>query len=356
MRSAAAIAIALLACGCAARRGSEQQPAARASQWFEDKETVSFSYQRGRWERISRLDPRLKPYRSKGFEITCGENGGRTRNFVGCTFRVSPDAVRKHRRLHARLTGMGFTPGGNSPTVITYRVAPEVRQRARREIEACQKRIVKKLSARLPQLAGLTPECIGKAGIRYFHCTVSRKYHVSLRVQDLSARLGFDRLSFVPDLTVHLPRYGYYLELYVILLDQAAKGRFAEEEAAAREIVKKELAPLVAGDGKALVRPARQLGSPFRVVPVTPEISRACDAALKRMTLLSRVEGKAPRDSIEAARRLIWRSVNIATAGACVEYRGWYFFSGLNSARPDDGRFKSGLAVKKGTAEIHRWE
>ena len=37
-------------------------------------------------------------------------------------------------------------------------------------------------------------------------------------------------------------------------------------------------------------------------------------------------------------------------------HKGFFLFSRLDSAKPDDGNFRSGLAVKKGTRDIYRWE
>jgi hypothetical protein len=102
----------------------------------------------------------------------------------------------------------------------------------------------------------------------------------------------------------------------------------------------------------------RDLSGFFRVVPVTPEIARACNAALKRMKLVGKTDGQQPCNSIEAAQRLLWGNINIAATArrSCTEHGGWYFFSRLDWAKPDDGTFGSGFAVKKGTTEIHRWE
>ncbi|MBN2579446.1 MAG: hypothetical protein JXB10_10675 [Pirellulales bacterium] len=73
------------------------------------------------------------------------------------------------------------------------------------------------------------------------------------------------------------------------------------------------------------------------------------------MRLQYDVKNEAPANSMEEAQRLLWRHINIALGGsrACVEYKGWFLISRLDWAKPDDGSFKSGFAVKKGTTEIH---
>ena len=56
------------------------------------------------------------------------------------------------------------------------------------------------------------------------------------------------------------------------------------------------------------------------------------------------------------AAALLWRSINIAGSDpAAAEYRGFFVFSRLDWAKKDDGSFRSGFAVRKGTGEIYRW-
>jgi len=76
------------------------------------------------------------------------------------------------------------------------------------------------------------------------------------------------------------------------------------------------------------------------------------------MRLARNVQKESPANTMAEAQRLIWGNINIAVGGprACVEYEGWFMISRLDWAKPDDGSFNSGFAVKKGTTEIHRWE
>ena len=60
-----------------------------------------------------------------------------------------------------------------------------------------------------------------------------------------------------------------------------------------------------------------------------------------------------------SAQQLILRNINVAvtpSARACVEYKGWFLVSRLNTAGQDDGSFKTGIAVKKGTTQIYKWK
>lgn len=122
----------------------------------------------------------------------------------------------------------------------------------------------------------------------------------------------------------------------------------------------------------------------FAYVQPSREQQKTMDAALPALKL-ERKMGKAC-ETIEDARALLWRSINIAgVSGAtgtsassssalalieaarrgevaeqlrrsCTEYKGFFWFSRLDWAREDDRTFKSGFAVKKGTGEIYRWE
>jgi hypothetical protein len=38
------------------------------------------------------------------------------------------------------------------------------------------------------------------------------------------------------------------------------------------------------------------------------------------------------------------------------EHKGYFLFAGLTTEKPDDGLFKTGYAVKKGSTTIHSWE
>ena len=68
---------------------------------------------------------------------------------------------------------------------------------------------------------------------------------------------------------------------------------------------------------------------------------------------------KAQTRTIDQAVLHLWKNINIAviqTPRVCAEYRGFFWFSSLDTAGKDDETFKSGFAVKKGTGEIYRWE
>jgi len=91
-------------------------------------------------------------------------------------------------------------------------------------------------------------------------------------------------------------------------------------------------------------------------VPVTAERQQQLQKVIAGMKLEFRREGKC--ETIEDARALLWRSISIASVGprVCTECNGFFLFSFLDWAKPDDRTFKSGFAVKKGTAEIYSWE
>ena len=103
-------------------------------------------------------------------------------------------------------------------------------------------------------------------------------------------------------------------------------------------------------------RPVDSSGGP-EYVPATAHLAKTCRAVIPRLKLARAVPNHAPCESLEAARNLIWRNVSMAAPPSrCTEYEGWYLFSGGDRGTVDDGTFRSGLAVKKGTAEVYQWE
>ena len=90
---------------------------------------------------------------------------------------------------------------------------------------------------------------------------------------------------------------------------------------------------------------------------VTAEQAMTLDAALADLKLQKQV--KAQARTPDQAVALLWGSINIAvspTSRACTKYKGYFWFSRLDTAGPDDQTFRSGFAVKVGTGDIYRWE
>ncbi len=100
------------------------------------------------------------------------------------------------------------------------------------------------------------------------------------------------------------------------------------------------------------------IGGNFRTAKITDDIKDTCSQAIKKMKIAKTVTGGNPVQTMEDAQRLIWQNISIAGHGprACTEYEGWFMISRLNWAKLDDGSFKSGLAVKKGTTDIYEWD
>ena len=97
----------------------------------------------------------------------------------------------------------------------------------------------------------------------------------------------------------------------------------------------------------------------FAYVEPALEQQKNLDTALVAVKLERKMDKAC--ETIEDARALLWRSINIPIAtgsgplGWCTEYQGYFWFSRLGTLLRDSS-FKSGLAVKKGTGEIYRWE
>jgi hypothetical protein len=85
------------------------------------------------------------------------------------------------------------------------------------------------------------------------------------------------------------------------------------------------------------------------------------DVAVHKLRLSRNLNsrGKPPCTSQADAQSLLRRNLHLVhspSACAFAEHKGFFLFSGLGSAKPDDGLFEAGFAVKKGTAEIYRWD
>jgi hypothetical protein len=95
----------------------------------------------------------------------------------------------------------------------------------------------------------------------------------------------------------------------------------------------------------------------FQFIPLSETQKRVLDVSANRMVLEKQT--KAETRSIDSAVLFLWVTINIAviqTPRACTEYKGYFWFSRLDTAGPDDKSFRSGIAVKKGTGDIYRWE
>ncbi len=97
---------------------------------------------------------------------------------------------------------------------------------------------------------------------------------------------------------------------------------------------------------------------PYYLAELTPETKAACVAAIAKMQLIIDAQREQPANSMAEAQGLIWRNISIhycPTGRACVEHNGWFLISSLNTGDQDDGSFKTGLAVKKGSTGIYEW-
>ncbi len=95
----------------------------------------------------------------------------------------------------------------------------------------------------------------------------------------------------------------------------------------------------------------------LRYVTLSETQQNVIDSAVNRLALVKQT--KAQTRSIDRAVLYLWKTINIAvieTPRACAEHKGYFWFSRLDTAGPDDQTFRSGFAVKKGTGDIYRWE
>jgi len=124
--------------------------------------------------------------------------------------------------------------------------------------------------------------------------------------------------------------------------------------------VKQDVTPAVqTKDADLFLRLSGETPSRFHSVKLTAEVETACASAIGKMKLMCDVSKAEAVNSMPAAHELIWRNINIAVAPssrACVEYKGWFLISRLDTAGKDDESFKTGIAVKKGTTEIYKWK
>ena len=95
----------------------------------------------------------------------------------------------------------------------------------------------------------------------------------------------------------------------------------------------------------------------FQYVNLSETQQKVLDVTIDRMAVEKQM--KAQTRSIDQAVVYLWKTINIAviqTPRACAEYKGYFWFSRLDTAGPDDQSFRSGIAVRRGTGNIFRWE
>jgi len=95
----------------------------------------------------------------------------------------------------------------------------------------------------------------------------------------------------------------------------------------------------------------------FQTVKITSEIQAACSSAIAKMDHCYVGHGD-PANTMDEAQRLLWNNFSIQltySPKSCIEFNGWFLVSHFNTAGQDDGSFKSGMAVKKGTTEMYPW-
>lgn len=221
--------------------------AEHATEWLAGKDLVHITYERNRWEPLSKLSAKVRQYRSPDlFRLAAGESGGKTVNFVHCSFRVNPDNRRTFERLHKQMTTMGFAFQKGSPSVLAYAMSPKDKQRIRKEIADARQDVVKRASRILP---GFGPHCVKGRGLRYQRRGVS----VLLDVSDLWSTMPSMMRSIVPALTIYLPSFGHKIQLYVV---GSGGGRLKTRES--RDMVRavrEAFRELVKRDGRATVWP-----------------------------------------------------------------------------------------------------
>jgi hypothetical protein len=97
----------------------------------------------------------------------------------------------------------------------------------------------------------------------------------------------------------------------------------------------------------------------MRPVALSPTQTQALESATRRWVLVKSSPFAPRTDTIEQALVYLWGRTNIKPSGgfrAFTQYRGFYCVSpGSLSDEDDDGSFKCGYALKKGTGEIYYW-
>ena len=82
------------------------------------------------------------------------------------------------------------------------------------------------------------------------------------------------------------------------------------------------------------------------------------DAAVESLNDGRAVPGARPCETQAEAQLLIRGNLHLIRGpnrSPFAEHKGYFLFAGLTTEEPDDGSFRSGYAVKKGTAKIYFW-
>lgn len=249
------LSVILLCSSCTLMPKSQAPTLPKSTAWFEDKDIIELSYRREHWQSLSCLASSLEPYRTEDFRTGASENGGQTRNFVRTSFKVTPKTIELYHSLHKTLMSLGFSEQANSPKVMAYKISPEGKTKAQQEFKDCNLEIIRKLQALFPELKGLDDRCVGKKGITYTYRTSSDNYGINLIIHDISKDKGYHPPPNSPELSIHLPHIGYFLEVYITLYDLAAKKNLRIKEKSILKVFKEAYAPIVKNDPQAIVYP-----------------------------------------------------------------------------------------------------
>lgn len=228
------------------RAAPASEPAPFPDDWLQDKDVVSAQYVRDRWQELETLRPALKGFDCAGFVTAPGENGGRTRNFVGCVFRVSLVTPEKIRDFHTRMTSLGFHLEQAEPKVWAYKVSPAVKAKADELVSEARRRI----GNRLPHLVRGLQQSPTKDGTDTYH--YPKHGFLCVAFDDFSAKMSYKELSCGCSMAIHLPSLGYLIQVFGAKeQEQAVVSGFAPEEVL--QLVKTEVSGLVRLDPRAKI-------------------------------------------------------------------------------------------------------
>lgn len=176
--------------------------------WFQGKDLVEIRYERARWQdpakfkEVSRL---LAP----DFKVSVFGNGGKTKNFADCRFRVGGENIRKARGLHEFLVSKGFLFRDGSPLVWAYKVDVEAKAQAERLLGDARGRIMERFTKLLPEFR----ESEVKGSYAY-RVGADKPGWLHLSIDDQTVKVCFDERNCGPNTVVHLPALGFIVQLF----------------------------------------------------------------------------------------------------------------------------------------------
>jgi len=177
---------------------------AKTSEWFSDKEFVILRYESDYWKKLSSFSQLRKRFSVNSFQITCGETGGMTKNFIEIRFRITPSNIKKYNQLYKIITSMGFYESINSPEILVSKLSSAERLVLKEKLKKKIQKIKNKMPLTLPQVFGTN-----------FYWGLGYGAELGINNFESGVMLRREMFSVSPSIEIILPKAGCSVYLYL---------------------------------------------------------------------------------------------------------------------------------------------